>query len=297
MGIDYAMRHDDHRFEMSRKEFEDWAFKQCETYGYTVRFEGVGTVDNAFDGQEHWRQTFPEPSLDKSFGCSTQAAVFIRSDALTEIGLAKPEKRTKPLPIHPDSKHLPQHLITYKYPWSTSDGFPPTEESIKHIVLDAEAHFRPNFDREKVWDDPEIEVITIDCREFFETCYTAQRVSRFNYDTFFAQARLMDGHLLTPDDDKHRLVQQSRLFDHSPGRDGEPTASLLSAQFTFLKENQLSIQYTFDISTFSKAVVEHCDSIYDIAGEWETSQTDGARELIGDWYVSDLDVEKESDGW
>jgi len=40
------MRHRDHRFEWSRKEFETWALKVAENYGYNVRFLQIGEVDD-----------------------------------------------------------------------------------------------------------------------------------------------------------------------------------------------------------------------------------------------------------
>ncbi|KAI5777884.1 hypothetical protein EDC01DRAFT_713285, partial [Geopyxis carbonaria] len=41
-GVDYGMRHDDHRFEWSRKEFRDWAEGEAEKWGYDVVFIGAG---------------------------------------------------------------------------------------------------------------------------------------------------------------------------------------------------------------------------------------------------------------
>src|SRR5262249_54325203 len=39
------LRHKDHRFEWSRAEFESWAKKVAEKYGYTVRFLPIGPSD------------------------------------------------------------------------------------------------------------------------------------------------------------------------------------------------------------------------------------------------------------
>jgi len=38
-------RHADHRFEWTREEFRSWAEGVADAYGYTVRFEGIGPVD------------------------------------------------------------------------------------------------------------------------------------------------------------------------------------------------------------------------------------------------------------
>ncbi|WP_292524768.1 hypothetical protein [Mesorhizobium sp.] len=54
-----AFRHPDHRFEWSRAQFETWAAKIGETYGYAVAFSGIGAGD---------------PVL----GAPTQMAVFTR---------------------------------------------------------------------------------------------------------------------------------------------------------------------------------------------------------------------------
>lgn len=39
-----AMRHDDHRFEWTRKQFKDWAASVCSEHGYTVEYFSVGDV-------------------------------------------------------------------------------------------------------------------------------------------------------------------------------------------------------------------------------------------------------------
>ena len=54
-------RHDDHRFEWSRKQFEDWANPLAERFGYQVRFEPVGPVE-------------------EQYGAPTQMAVFARKE-------------------------------------------------------------------------------------------------------------------------------------------------------------------------------------------------------------------------
>jgi 3' terminal RNA ribose 2'-O-methyltransferase Hen1 len=55
-----AMRHPDHRFEWTRREFRDWAEATAETYDYTVRFLPVGAAD-------------------QDLGSPTQLAVFRKS--------------------------------------------------------------------------------------------------------------------------------------------------------------------------------------------------------------------------
>jgi len=52
-------RHKDHRFEWTRAEFENWARGIASRFGYVVRFEPVGPVD-------------------EQVGAPTQIAVFTR---------------------------------------------------------------------------------------------------------------------------------------------------------------------------------------------------------------------------
>lgn len=46
--LEGGLRHRDHRFEWSRREFETWALKVAENYGYNVRFLQIGDVDDEF---------------------------------------------------------------------------------------------------------------------------------------------------------------------------------------------------------------------------------------------------------
>ncbi len=55
------MRHKDHRFEWTRQEFSDWAYRVGERFGYSVEIRGLG-------------------SEDPSVGSSSQMGVFIRDD-------------------------------------------------------------------------------------------------------------------------------------------------------------------------------------------------------------------------
>ena len=40
-----SLRHNDHRFEWTRREFEAWASTTARRFGYGVRLEPVGPVD------------------------------------------------------------------------------------------------------------------------------------------------------------------------------------------------------------------------------------------------------------
>ena len=37
-----TLRHDDHRFEFGRAQFEAWAREAAAQHGYTVQFRGIG---------------------------------------------------------------------------------------------------------------------------------------------------------------------------------------------------------------------------------------------------------------
>ncbi len=41
------LRHADHRFEWTRAEFQSWADRQAQRFGYSVAFDGIGEVDAA----------------------------------------------------------------------------------------------------------------------------------------------------------------------------------------------------------------------------------------------------------
>ena len=64
-------RHWDHKFEWSRKEFEDWSYDICERFGYEVRFDGVG-----------------EPTKDHpEVGFCSQFAIFIQTPSNLTLDL------------------------------------------------------------------------------------------------------------------------------------------------------------------------------------------------------------------
>jgi len=55
-----VMRHSDHRFEWTRKEFRQWANGEAEKYGYSVMFSEIGDIDETH----------------KKLGAPTQMGVF-----------------------------------------------------------------------------------------------------------------------------------------------------------------------------------------------------------------------------
>jgi hypothetical protein len=55
-------RHRDHRFEWTREQFETWAVRVAERFGYAVRFAPVGAID-------------------EEVGSPTQMGIFTRATA------------------------------------------------------------------------------------------------------------------------------------------------------------------------------------------------------------------------
>ncbi|MBR0149548.1 MAG: 3' terminal RNA ribose 2'-O-methyltransferase Hen1 [Lachnospiraceae bacterium] len=72
---DGQMRHDDHRFEWDREEFEKWTGHICEKYGYTVTVKGIDVNHNEPGDGEQERASF----IFTTDGSSpTQMAVFVK---------------------------------------------------------------------------------------------------------------------------------------------------------------------------------------------------------------------------
>ncbi|KAJ3042593.1 Small RNA 2'-O-methyltransferase, partial [Rhizophlyctis rosea] len=99
-----VMRNDDHRFEWTRKEFQDWAQNAARTYNYTVSFTGVGLL------------TSP---LHQNVGHCTQIAIFTRNSS--------PTNPSSPTPT-PTNTHNPYtHHTTITFPYFTESGFTTTD--------------------------------------------------------------------------------------------------------------------------------------------------------------------------
>lgn len=71
-----GFRHDDHKFEWTRAQFQEWAYNICTQYpDYYVEFYGIGPPP---PGQEH-------------LGHCSQMAVFVRRDLLTDSNIELPK--------------------------------------------------------------------------------------------------------------------------------------------------------------------------------------------------------------
>ncbi|KFB50613.1 AGAP005647-PA-like protein [Anopheles sinensis] len=68
--LENGFRHDDHKFEWTRAEFEAWASSICQRYpDYDVKYFGIGAP----------------PAGSEAIGCVSQLAVFVRKDFLGSL--------------------------------------------------------------------------------------------------------------------------------------------------------------------------------------------------------------------
>ncbi|KAG1463015.1 hypothetical protein G6F56_005386 [Rhizopus delemar] len=66
-GTEHAIfRHDDHKFEWTRQQFQNWCSHGATKYGYDMEFHGIGLMNSKLD--------------DLKNGHCTQACIFIRRD-------------------------------------------------------------------------------------------------------------------------------------------------------------------------------------------------------------------------
>ncbi|KAK4051562.1 hypothetical protein OIV83_002702 [Microbotryomycetes sp. JL201] len=133
-------RDDDHKFEWTRAEFEEWATQQADEWDYQVKFSGVGSLANYFGTQDRSKIPFPPPSLaahpdlanapaslavpdDPSTFYSTQVAVF------TKIIPNEAERSPR--------SHKPTPLPFFYSPSTSNNlplpGTPPTPTSVVSI--------------------------------------------------------------------------------------------------------------------------------------------------------------------
>ncbi|XP_050074408.1 uncharacterized protein LOC126562039 [Anopheles maculipalpis] len=68
--LENGFRHPDHKFEWTRRQFEEWAESICQRYpDYCAKYFGIG----------------PAPVGSESVGCVSQLAVFVRRDFLATL--------------------------------------------------------------------------------------------------------------------------------------------------------------------------------------------------------------------
>lgn len=100
-------RHDDHKFEWTRDEFETWCRKGAKKYNYNIEFHGIGLLHGKYN------------ELDN--GHCTQACIFIKSDTTT--------------PVKHQSHGTPHaHLQHIEFPYQKDNG-PLTDKQIMDEIL------------------------------------------------------------------------------------------------------------------------------------------------------------------
>ena len=226
-GVEYPMRHDDHRFEFTRHEFQDWSCTEARKHGYDVSFSGVGSVVNAIGRSKGWRDLFPEEDLMTTFGHSTQFAVFQRRK--TWVSWFQFSWRERPGQL--------VHLITHAYEF-LDDGFPPTREECWKLLVSAEVYVRPMYDDQELYIEAEMKA-SISVTELWESSYTIRRAYRFHEELFLRQMDDMTGSMRVDVEEVD-----------------EPRACLVEVRVT-----SDAVEYSFDITSFQRE--EESDYSYD----------------------------------
>ncbi|KAK6505135.1 hypothetical protein TWF481_007056 [Arthrobotrys musiformis] len=183
----YGMRHDDHRFEWTRQEFQEWGDDAAETFGYTVQYHGCGALhDGAEILASRWRveealrkqirsqnitleegQSMGTDLLLQVFGHCSQVAIFIRNDfrkkSQEEISSLESQlfltKLTPMSPIIEDHirllRQLPPELQFIKYQTFTRPSFdqpyPPTIADLFGLQRLALKHLIP-YEVQRIWE-------------------------------------------------------------------------------------------------------------------------------------------------
>ncbi|KAI8140450.1 hypothetical protein BJV82DRAFT_218469 [Fennellomyces sp. T-0311] len=125
-GLNYntpnaIFRHDDHKFEWTRAEFESWCRAGAEIHNYDVAFHGIGLVE----GKRH----------DLSVGHCTQACVFTRRD---------------PSSVPSPSRLRPHRLIEHiEFPYYSAEPL-----SDQQILLELESYIALLCQYEQPADEP-----------------------------------------------------------------------------------------------------------------------------------------------
>jgi hypothetical protein len=139
-GLDYRVRHDDHRFEYSQSEFEG-VYSRFITYltsrskeaatrfGYEVTFTGVGSVQNALSEFPEIVEKYKPANL----GYCTQIAVFARPSLA-------------PISTSPTSTWENFETVAHlSYPRNINTEYPPLPLVIATAAGGMWRHFRPEY--------------------------------------------------------------------------------------------------------------------------------------------------------
>lgn len=94
-------RHDDHKFEWTQEQFQDWSLNLCQQYpDYNVAFYDIG----------------PGPPDTEHYGCVSQMAVFVRNDFLIEKLGAEENFKLVTNTVQTCAESVTPTLIPFKQP-------------------------------------------------------------------------------------------------------------------------------------------------------------------------------------
>ncbi len=221
------------------------ATQNANDYGYDVSFGGVGSVGNAFSGQEGWTQLFPEMFASDDFGFCSQSATFTQ----------KKDTIIRPPPFRISSPL--ESIAKSIFPWANDDGYPPTQEATIRIIRASESFFRPLYKQIPIGSDTIVSVV-IDISDFWDTIYEIQRICRFDTDIYDKSI----GALV------HFNTSANIVKDDYARMNAEPQAEFVNANIRH-HDKSLVIDFTFDISEFLTHVQRDDDiDLVEVIGDW-----------------------------
>ena len=147
-------------------EFQDWAHGVMAGLPYKVSFQGIGSVENAFAGQD-WHAQLGEHTVNE-FGCSTQLAIFERVGEL--------------VPEHTASLNRMYAVKMLDLPFDSNDGFPPTRTALQELVVQAASYLAPLREEQSRPDG--LDHVSVGIPQLYESNYAIQRICRFSYASF-----------------------------------------------------------------------------------------------------------------
>ncbi|KAM0789794.1 hypothetical protein ACM66B_006646 [Microbotryomycetes sp. NB124-2] len=140
-----VFRDEDHRFEMTRAEFEEWAKRQADEWDYEVTFTGVGSLANYFGTRDRSMIPFPPPSLRShpelaqapaSLAVPTDPSTFFATQIAIFTKIIPNEAERSP------RSHKPTPLPFFYSPITSNNlplpGTPPTPTSV--VSVDDSSH-------------------------------------------------------------------------------------------------------------------------------------------------------------
>lgn len=141
---DRIFRHNDHKFEWTREEFQAWCQQTAKEWGYEVNETTIGRALEA----DPWQR-------DSELQGATQVAAFYKADKMSDEERVERAKRMlRELDIE-NKTHV--CLASYQHPASPSAKNPGTLEEIANMAKARMEEYRLSFMRmEELWFEPEI---------------------------------------------------------------------------------------------------------------------------------------------